>query len=185
MADKKEVDKEKDEQVAEEETAVTGEKKKILIYILAGVIGVVILVGAMIATAFFVSSKVRDENVGKTKEVTEQTAAAYVPPMETFLLSKDPLNFNLKPDERGKSRVIQIGITFAFDDKALKEELDKRKDQVMDILVKFFGTKSAEEVQADKMGAVKQQLLNEFNGIINSKKYKIKDIYFWTYLIGK
>lgn len=177
----KEADVEKEE---EGEGAEAGaKKKKLIIYILAGLIGVVVLIGAVIGTAYIVSNSVRDKAVGKAKQSSEQ-GGVWVPPYETFPLTKEPINFTLKPDEKGKSKVIVIGMEIAFEDKTLSDELLKRKSQLMDILVTYFGTKTPEDVSADKVPAVKQALINAFTSVINSKKYKIKDIFFTTYIIS-
>jgi flagellar basal body-associated protein FliL len=164
----------------EQEDSSSGGKKKTLIYILAGLIGVVILIVAVILITMGVSQKLRDEQVGKAQESIAGERKITEDPLLTHPLSSDPINFNLKPDERGRTRLLQVHIVFAFKDRKVQTELEKRTPQLKDIAVTYFGGKTPDEVSVERLDSVKRELLNSFKRVISGD---IETLYFSNYLI--
>lgn len=174
MADEDNIKEEQDEESS-------GGKKKKIIYILAGLIGVVIFLSATFMISWFVVQSVKDEQVGKATETAADERVRKDDPLHTQALSAEPINFNLKPDERGRSRLLQVNIVFAFKNRKVREEIEERQAQLKDIAVRYFGSRTAEEVSIERLDTVvKKDLLVEFKRALRGD---IEDLYFSTYLL--
>lgn len=162
----------------QEEVSSSGNKK--IVYILAGLIGVVVFVTAVILITLFISKSLREEQVGKQQEIAADVREPLGSPLNTRPLSTEPMNFNLKPDQTGRSRLLQVTIVFAFDSRRASSEIEDRESQLRDVAIRYFGRKTPEEVSVENFDTVKRELLSEFRQNMQSE---IKTIYFSNYML--
>jgi len=192
----KDKDEIKDDQSGDEQGKLPSGKKPLIIKILLIAIGVVIIIGDAIITSYMVSTKAPEPKF-KDGENPEQAIGAMVDKVSygQWILSKgkEPMKFNLqkKDNSSSSSPILLADIVLAwnmadigmFKKKDPTPELELRREQIKDIVVKFFNTKTVEEVSLAHEADLKGELQKYINGILPDNVARITNIFFPQYFV--
>ncbi|HPG32057.1 MAG TPA: flagellar basal body-associated FliL family protein [bacterium] len=194
----KEKDDIKDEQPEDGQGLPSG-KKPLVIKILIIAIVAVVLIGAAIIVSFFVVNK---ENDGKIKkgDPGAQTADMMKDTINygQWQLSKgkEPMKFNLQKKDANSagSPILVADIVLAWNQdevgsswfgkkKDPSADLELRRDQIKDIVVNYFNTKTVEEVSLAHANDLKGDLQKYINNVLSDDVARIRNVFFPQYFI--
>ncbi|MBP7653896.1 flagellar basal body-associated FliL family protein [Candidatus Dependentiae bacterium] len=174
-------------------------KKPLVIKILIISIIAVILIGGAIIIAFFTSKNVNDSAVKK-----DDTGAQSVEMLKDTInygqwqlsKGKEPMKFNLqKKDANSAGSPIlladivlawnqdEVGSSWAGKKKDPSPDLEIRRDQIKDIVVNYFNTKTVEEVSLAHANDLKGDLQKYINNVLSDDVARIRNIFFPQYFI--
>jgi len=159
------------EEVKEEVTqkeVKKGGKKKLLFFILIGVIFIGVTGGAL----SLILGKKGEGEKGKGGETTKIEAEV--------IYSLQPVVVNLM-DPYGK-RYLQVGIALGLRDKKSEEKIKGKEPMIRDIIITFLSSKTPEEVlQPEAKETIKRELKTRINQSFGEEL--IKSIYITQYIV--
>jgi flagellar FliL protein len=140
-------------------------KKKLLLFLVIGLV-IVVLAGSVIAVfSTFKGGK------GKEKERS---------PKETVIYSMEPIVVNLF-DPTGK-RYIQIRLALELKDKKMEEKIKINEPKIKDVIISTLSTKTPEDVlQPEAKDLIKTELLQKINSALGEEA--ISNIYITQYIV--
>ena len=129
-----------------------GGKKKIILFVLLGVL----ILGIAGGVVLFLGGKKKD------KEGEKEKKAELKHPKQTFFVTLDPVIVNLL-DPTGK-RYLQIQISLEVPDKKLEEEINEKIPIIKDTINTIIGEKTVEDVLVpNAKEQIKKELLEAIN----------------------
>ena len=162
------------EQESEEKVEKKPKRKKVLLIILVLVfLIVIVLVGGFFALRFGLLGGLLDGVLG-TSETGEET---YREPEYTYEMPE--VVVNLAGERR---QFLSVKFFVGYDDAGLTEELERRKPEIRDAVLKILWDKTEEDI---KSGQGKEQLRQELQETINDmlRQGDIRGVFFWHVMI--
>ncbi|HON57096.1 MAG TPA: flagellar basal body-associated FliL family protein [bacterium] len=189
--------KEKEETTEQENTQELPKgNKPLLVKILIGAIAGVIIIGAVIIFSTMSAKKVEDSKLKEGQNLGGEVVSIEDKVLySTWLLSKgkEPMKFNLrkKDPNAGSGAILVAHIILAwnpadvgmFKKKSPEAELEMRREQLKDIVVKFFSTRTPEEVTLTHEIDLKSALQTQINSVLSEDVARITNIFFSDYFI--
>ncbi|GEM_PF-5036106 len=114
------------------------------------------------------------------EDIDDEVAAG---PLETMAL--DEFILTRRDPRSGRMHTFQIEMYLAFNpegERALREELDKRRAQVRDRIYSVLGAREVEELDYAYQDQIKDDLIVELNRILQTR-HRIQEIYFTQFVI--
>lgn len=151
---------------------------KILLYVLAGIGGIILLgtlIGFLSGKASFTTYRHSDpSDVSEVSDVTDKTRS---------FKEIGKIRALVKPDDEssaGINLVINPWFLYEENDVSFKEELSYKKQAFITVILNYFGTKTKSELKSAGENRIKEDLLE----LINEKLEmgKIKQIFFEDYI---
>lgn len=95
---------------------------------------------------------------------------------ETFAVPS--MVINLKPEGEDARRILKVEVAITLEDKKFAEEFHKMEAKVKDIVRSTFSSKTAGEVENEKIEKVKEELLYKIRAMFKEPKEanKVKEI---------
>lgn len=172
MAKGKEMDEQlEDEAFIEDEGAVPGKKKKLL-FMIAGIVGLLVLVGG--AAAWFLMTPADQKQAQKVPEKEEEHAPIYEK-LETFTV-------NLSD----KESYLQVEVALKLSDPEVQAKVKTYMPEVRDILLRLLSSKSVEELTTqegkDKLAS---EIQSQVNDVLHVKQRGkgVKGVLFNSFII--
>ncbi len=171
-------------------------KKPLMVKILIGAIAAVILIGGAIIFGHFSAKKVNDDKLKQGQNLGQEIVSIEDKVLySTWVLSKgkEPMKFNLRKKDPAASSgailVAHINLAWNPDDigmfkkKSPEAELETRREQLKDIVVKFFSTRTPDEVTLTHEIDLKSALQTQINSVLSEDVARITNIFFPEYFI--
>lgn len=173
MAKGKEMDEQlEDEAFIEDEGAVPGKKKKLL-FMIAGIVGLLVLVGG--AAAWFLMTPADQKQAQKEVPEKEEEHAPIYEKLETFTV-------NLSD----KESYLQVEVALKLSDPEVQVKVKTYMPEVRDILLRLLSSKSVEELTTqegkDKLAS---EIQSQVNDVLHVKQRGkgVKGVLFNSFII--
>lgn len=157
------------EETKEEVQPKKGGKKKLLIFLILGIL-IIGIAGA--GVFFFLGKKGEESKTSHGKKAKEHQQAFYV--------DFEPIIVNLL-DPTGK-RYLQVRLTLEIQDQKLEEEIKKKDAVIKDTIITVLSGKTVEEVIVPEAKEnIKKELLAKINQVLGEEI--ITNIYITQYIV--
>lgn len=146
-----------------------GKGSKKIIFILLGIVLAAVLVGGAVFGGYYLASKTLGTGAAATESKKKEEDTA-----KTTLAFEQQI-INLADENKSKYIKLTIVAEYNTDDK-FAEELTTKTPALRDIVNNTFRSKTSDEITAATDTAIKKELLDKMNAILN--KGQLTNVYF-------